>query len=487
MKKNNTGIINGFIWKLLERFGVSGVQFILQIILARLLDPEQYGVLAIMIIFTTLANVFIQQGFNTSLIQRKDVSEEDYSSVFWVSLAIASILYAVIFICAPMIGSFYQMPSIVTPLRILALMLFPGALNSVQLAKVSREMDFSKVFFSNIGGVIVSGLAGIIIAYMGGGLWALVVQTMLNVLVACLVMRFTVKLKLQKVCDIKRVKVLFSYGWKLLVSSLLDTLYLDLRSLVIGKKYDSGTLGYYNRGQQFPQFINNAINGAVQSVMLPAMSAEQDNKIRVKTMMRNSITLSAYILFPVMAGLAAVAKPLVSILLTDKWLPCVPYMQVYCFSFAFYPVHSCNLQAINAMGRSDIFLKLEIIKKTYGILVLAIAVFCFDSPLAIALTGLITTWIGWFVNSSPNKKLINYSYKEQIIDLVPSMIMSLIMCIVVLLVGKIKVNLWILLPLQIVIGAGVYYLMSLIFMPGPYKLLIDQLKKVLNSRSSNNE
>ena len=188
-----------------------------------------------------------------------------------------------------------------------------------------------------------------------------------------------------------------------------------------------------------------------------------------------------------MAGLAAVAKPLVSILLTDKWLPCVPYMQVYCFSFAFYPVHSCNLQAINAMGRSDIFLKLEIIKKTYGILVLAIAVFCFDSPLAIALTGLITTWIGWFVNSSPNKKLINYSYKEQIIDLVPSMIMSLIMCIVVLLVGKIKVNLWILLPLQIVIGAGVYYLMSLIFMPGPYKLLIDQLKKVLNSRSSNNE
>lgn len=485
MTMKNRSISSGLLWKLLERFGVSGVQFILQIILARLLDPEHYGVLSIMIIFTTLANVFIQNGFNTALIQNKDVTEEDYSSVLWVSLGIAGGLYAAIFFGAPLIGVFYKMPDIVTPLRVLALMLFPGALNSVQLAKVSREMDFKKVFYSNIGGVVVSGVIGVIIAYIGGGLWALVAQTLLNVLVACIVMFGTVKLKLYFACNIKRVGRLFAYGWKLLVSSLLDTLYQDLRSLVIGKKYDSETLGFYNRGKQFPQFIINAVNGAVQSVMLPAMSAEQDDKTRVKNLMRNSITLSAYIIFPIMAGLAAVAEPLVGLLLTDKWLPCVPYMQIYCFNFAFYPVHSCNLQAINAMGRSDIFLKLEVIKKAIGTAALVIAVFCFDSPLAIATTGVFTTVISCFVNAYPNKKLINYSYFEQMKDLLPSLIASVIMCVCVLLVGHFCVNADVMsiltIAIQIVVGMTIYLGISVIFKSKPfYSLLIlvkHQVKK----------
>lgn len=475
-------IVSGLFWKLLERFGVSGVQFVIQIILARLLTPEHYGVLSIMIIFTTLANVFVQSGFNTALIQNKDVTEEDYSSVFWVSLAVAGGLYAVIFLTAPLIASFYAMPDIILPLRVLALMLFPGALNSVQLAKVSRALDFRKVFISNIGGVIVSGVAGIAIALIGGGLWALVAQTMLNVIVACLVMRFTVRLKLRFVCNIARVKSLFAYGWKLLVSGLMDTLYQDLRSLVIGKKYNSSTLGYYNRGKQFPQFIINAINGAVQSVMLPAMSAEQDDKKRVKTIMRHSITLSAYIIFPVMAGLAAVAEPLVSLLLTDKWLPCVPYMQVYCFSFAFYPVHSCNLQAINAMGRSDIFLKLEIIKKTIGITALVIAVFCFDSPLAIAMTGVFTTITSCFVNAYPNKKLIDYSYFEQAKDLLPSLIASVVMCVGVLLVRNLGLGAFPTLVLQILVGVAVYLLLSMIVKLEPFMILKNMGLKMLKKR-----
>jgi len=472
-------IVKSFVWKLLERFGVSTVQFVLQIILARLLSPEHYGVLSIMIIFTTLANVFIQQGFNTALIQNKDVTEEDYSSVLWVSLGIAAILYGVIFFASPLIGLFYNMPDIVRPMRVLALMLFPGALNSVQLAKVSREMDFRKVFFSNIGGVVVSGVVGIIIAYMGGGLWALVAQTLLNVVVVCLVMQFTVHLKIKFLINWKRVKTLFAYGWKLLVSSLLDTLYQDLRGLVIGKKYDSGTLGYYNRGKQFPQFVINAINGAVQSVMLPAMSAEQDNRTKVKNMMRTSINMSAYVIFPMMAGLAAVAEPLVTLLLTEKWLPCVPYMQVYCITFAFYPVHSCNLQAINAMGRSDLFLKLEIIKKSYGIIALVIAVLFFDSPISIAMTGLITTWISWFVNAWPNKKLLGYSIKEQMVDLVPSMLMSAAMAGCVLMIGKIEIHVFLKLVVQVTVGIATYFLMSVIVKPQPYKLVMSRVNGIL--------
>lgn len=469
------------LWKLFERFGVTGTQFVLQIILARLLAPEHYGALSIMIIFTTLANVFVQNGFNTALIQNKDVDEDDYSSVFWVSFIIAIILYVMIFFASPFIGAFYKMPEIVTPMRVLGLMVLPGALNSVQVAKISREMDFKKIFYSNVGAVLTSGIAGIVIAYLGGGLWALVVQSLLNVFVACLVMRFTVKLKLRLYCDLQRVKVLFGFGWKLLVSSLIDTLYQDLRSLVIGKKYDSGTLGYYNRGKQFPQFIINAVNGAVQSVLLPAMSANQDDKKQVKEMMRRSIMLSAFIIFPMMAGLAGVAKPLVSLLLTDKWLPCVPYMQIYCFTLAFWPVHTSNLQAINAVGRSDVFLKLEIIKKSYGIVALIIAVFCFDSPIAIAMTGVFTTFISCFVNAYPNKKLINYSYFEQMKDLIPSFILSILMLVVVLLVGLLPIPTIAVLLLQVLVGTAVYFLSSAIFRVRPFVEMIGLLKQFMLS------
>lgn len=476
-EKNTNTVSKGFFWKLLERFGVQGVQFVIQIVLARILDPAHYGVLSIMIIFTTLANVFIQNGFNTALIQDKDTAEEDYSSVFWTSLGIAGVLYVAIFFSAPLIGRFYDMPDIVTPLRVLALMLFPGSLNSVQLAKVSREMNFHKVFYSNIAGAVCSGVVGIAIAYAGGGLWALVAQTLLNVVITCIVMRFTVRLKLRLVYNLARVKTLFRFGWKLLASSLLDTLYQDLRSLVIGKKYDESTLGYYNRGKQFPQFIINAINGAVQSVMLPAMSEKQDDKTQVKYMMRNSITLSAYIIFPMMAGLAGIAAPLTSLLLTDKWLPCVPYMQIYCFTLSFYPVHSCNLQAINAMGRSDIFLKLEIIKKSMGIVFLVIAVFCFESPIAIAMTGVFTTVISCFINSYPNKKLIDYSYFDQMKDILPSLFMSLLMLAAVLMVGQLVLPTITILLLQILVGMAVYLVMSAVFRVQPFMMILTMVKK----------
>lgn len=472
------------LWKLLERFGVSGVQFVLQIVLARLLGPECYGVLSILVIFTSLANVFVQNGFNTSLVQNKNVSEEDYSSVFWVMLGIAGLAYGIIFFLAPFISIYFNISDIIEPLRVIAVMLFPGALNAIQIAKVSREMNFKVIFYSGMGGAIMSGIVSIAIAYMGGGIWALVAQSLVNAVVVCVIMRFTVQLKLRLVCNLKRVKELFSYGWKLMVSSLLETLYQDLRSLVIGKKYDSSTLGYYNRGKQFPQYIITAINGAVRSVMLPAMSAEQDDNTRVKNMMRSSVTMSVYIVFPIMMGLAAVAPAFVQILLTDEWLPCVPYMQIYCFTLAFNPVHSCNLQAINAMGRSDIFLKLELIKKAYGIVILAGAVFFFDTPLAIAMTGLFTPWIGWFVNAFPNKKLLGYSYTEQMKDIMPSMLMTSCMFVLVLLVGQLQLPVFLLMIVQITIGVVIYLILSIVFKPTPFMVLLAQIKCVVKRGKS---
>ncbi len=474
-KKNNR-IGSALGWKLFERFGVQGSQFVLQIILARILDPDHYGVLSLMMIFVTLANIFIQNGFNTALIQNKDVTEEDYSSVFWVTLGISGILYLIIFFTAPLIGSFYKMPDIVSPLRILALMLLPGALNSVQLARVSRAMNFRLVFFSNLAGILIAGIVGITIALNGGGLWALVAQTVLNVLVACVVMLFTAKLKLRFVLNWSRIRVLFRFGWKLLVSGLLDTLYQDIRSLVIGKKYNADTLGFYNRGKHFPQFIINAVSGTVQSVMLPAMAEKQDDRAAVKLLARNSIALSCFIIFPIMAGLAGVAAPLVGLLLTDKWLPCVPYLQIYCFTFAFHPVHMCNLQAINAMGRSDIFLKLEIIKKSIGLLSLVIAVFCFDSPIAIAMTGVFTAFTSCFINAYPNKKLIGYSYLDQLRDMLPSFLLAVFMLGCVLAVQLLNLGNLLTLLIQVAVGVVAYVAASALFRVRPFGILLQFLK-----------
>lgn len=476
MPKQNK-LSGALAWKLLERFGVQGAQFVLQIVLARLLDPDHYGVLSLMVIFTTLANVFIQNGFNTALVRGKDVREEDYSSVFWVSFGIAGVLYGLIFLLAPVIARFYEMPTITTPLRVLALMLLPGAFNSIQLAKVSREMDFKKVFTGNVAGIVIAGGVSIAMALAGAGLWALVAQTVLNILVACLVMLFTVRWYPRRICDLARVKLLFAFGWKILVSSLIDTLYLDLSSLVIGKKFSSGTLAYYNRGKNFPQFIITAVSGTVQSVMLPAMAKEQDDRSAIKALARNSISISCYILFPLMAGLAGVATPMVRLLLTDKWLPCVPYLQIYCFALAFTPVHMCNLQAINAMGRSDIFLKLEIIKKAIGILSLAVAVIFFDSPIAIALTAALTAALSCFINAYPNKSLIGYSYREQVKDMLPSLALSGIMLVAVLAVELLQLGNLATLLLQVLVGVAVYVLLSTLFRLQPFRLLLSMLTK----------
>ncbi len=472
-------IIKSLVFKFLERCGCQGVSFIVQIILARLLDPTDYGVLTLLTIFITVSQVFVQSGFNTALIQRKDVTEKDYSSVFYLSLSIAVLLYGILFFIAPFIADFYDMPQLKNILRVLAIILIPGAFNSIQNAKIAREMQFKKLMYCTLGSVIISGTVGIVMAYMGFGVWALVGQQLTNQISICLIMLIVVKWHPMAVFQIDRVKVLFSFGWKLLCSALLDTIYQNLRSLVIGKKYDSGTLGYYNRGKQFPEIIVNNINGAIQSVMLPALSKEQDNKERMKSMMRRSIVTSSFIIFPLVMGLAVVAEPLISLVLTDKWLPCVPYMRIYCFTFAFYPIHTANLQALNAQGRSDQFLKLEIIKKSYGIVVLLITVLCFNSPIAIAMGGAVTTLISCFVNASPNKKLLNYSYFEQMKDIMPSAVISVIMGAIVYCVTFLNFPNLPTLIIQIILGMIIYPLMAWILKLECFIYLKDMIFKFL--------
>ncbi len=300
MQNQNTKskVLSSLFWKLMERGGTQGIQFIVQIVLARLLLPEDYGLIALVTIFIALANVFVQSGFNTALIQKKDADEVDFSSVFYLSLFVAGLLYIVLFFTAPFIADFYRDLQLIPVIRILAITLFFGAFNSIQNAYVSRNMLFKKLFFSSLGAILVSGIIGVIAAYMGYGVWALVMQQLSNQLMITLILWFTVKWRPRLLFSLKRVKVLFSYGWKLLASSLLNTLYMNIRTLIIGRIYSPATLGFYNRGEQFPKLIVTNIDGSIQSVMLPTLAAHQDDRIRVKDMVRRSIVTSSFVLFP---------------------------------------------------------------------------------------------------------------------------------------------------------------------------------------------
>ena len=478
-QSENSVVIKSLVFKFLERVGYQGVAFLVQIFLARLLDPTDYGMLTMLTIFISVSQVFVQSGLNTALIQRKDVTEKDYSSIFYVSLFIAVVLYAVLFVTAPFIAVFYKMPPLKTVLRVLALVLIPGAFNSIQNAKVAREMRFKELMVCTLGSVLISGSIGIVMARHGMGVWALVGQQLSGRIAICILLLTIIKWRPQPVLEFDRVKKLFSFGWKLMVSALIDTIFRELQSLVIGKKYNAGMLGYYNRGKQFPDIIINNINGSIQSVMLPALSKHVGDNEKIKSMMRRSIKTSSFLIFPICMGLAVIARPMVHLVLTDKWLPCVPYLQAYCFVYAFWPIHTANLQALNAQGRSDMFLILEVIKKGYGLLILLITVLFFHSPLAIVLGQCCTTLLSCFVNASPNKKLLNYGYNEQMHDILPSFGISVAMGAVVYSITFMHINSMLMLALQLLTGVTLYILLAWVFKLECFMYIVDKTGKYL--------
>lgn len=449
-------VISSLFWKFLERTGAQLIHFFITIALARILAPEEFGLIALIAIFINIATVFVQSGLNTALIQKKDADDLDFSSVFWASFGIAIFIYIILFFSAPCIAKFYNQPTLIPVIRILALTLFIDVFNSIQNAYISRNMLFKKLFFRSIGAVIPAGLIGLILATLNFGVWALVVQQFCNAFLAVAIMWFTVPWRPSFNFSFNRFKCLFSYGWKLLLSSLLDAFYTNLRGLIIGRFFSPADLAYYNRGDNFPFLIVNNVNTSIGSVLLPSLASYQDDKVQLKKMMRRAIITSTFVISPMMAGLAAMAKPIVLIVLGEKWLPCVPFVQAYCFMYLFYPIHTSNLSAIKAMGRSDIFFKLEIIKKIYGLSILLGSYFYFRSPIGIAYGAMVSAIISSFVNASPNKKLMGYSYFEQVKDILPSILLALVMGLVVFSIGELNCPLALSIPTQIISGVLVY-------------------------------
>ena len=451
---NSKSTITNLLWRFAERCGAQAVSFLVSIILARLLAPEAYGTIALAMVFINILQVFVDSGMGTALIQKKDADDLDFSSVFYFNIAACLVLYAGLFLAAPSIAQFYGDPALTALVRALSLTVVVSGVRNIQQSYVSRHLLFKRFFFSTIGSTLASAVIGIAMAYAGFGVWALVGQSLSNVVTGTIILWATVPWRPRRMFSWQRLKSLLSFGWKLLVSSLLDTGYNNLRSLIIGKLYSSADLAYYNQGDKLPNLVITNINTSIDSVLLPTMANAQDDPARVRSMTRRAIKTSTYIMAPLMMGLAACAEPLIRLILTEKWLPCVPFLRIFCITYMFYPIHTANLNAIKALGRSDLFLKLEIAKKIVGLTILLCTMW--HGVMAMAYSLLLSSVLSQIINSWPNRKLLRYHYLNQLADILPALLLA---CAMGLAVYCIQFLGWGDLPtlcVQIPVGAALY-------------------------------
>ncbi len=448
-------VLSSFSWSYAEKFSSQIVGFILSIILARLLAPEDYGKLSLVNIFIAIMSAVTLTGFGSALIQKKDATNVDFSSMLFVSFGISLAAYGVLFLCAPLI-SWLLAEDITAYLRVASLSLVFASVNTVQHAYVIRKMQFYKLFVATMVAAVVSAAVGITMAYNGFGVWALVAQHLSSGVTNTVVFAFISGWKPQLVLSKASVAQTYQFGWKLTVSSVMDAIYRQLRSLCIGKKFSTADLAYYDRGNQYPNLIVNNIDTSIASVLAPALARKQDDLPNLKKMMQRGVKTSSVILFPLLIGLAVCAEPLVLLMLTEKWLPCVPYLQILSFALMLKPIQTANIQGIIAIGRSDIYLKIQTINKLIGIAIIAITVFFFDSVLVIAAGELLSYILFAFVNVYPNVKYIRYSVREQAADILPQMIIAGIMGAAVYAIGQLQLHAALLLVLQIASGAVIY-------------------------------
>lgn len=480
MEISRSLVIRSLLWKFFERLGTQVIGFVITIVLARLLMPEQYGSIALIMIFINVCNVIIEGGLNTALIQKKNADDIDFSTIFYSSLLISLLLYCILFLLAPNIASFYNAPILTDVIRVLGISLIFYAINSIQRAYVSKRMLFSKLFYSSFSSVLLSGTIGIILAYKGFGIWALVVQNLSLSIITCLVMWFTIKWRPLLVFSTARFKELFDFGWKIFMANFITIIFTETRKLFIGKLYSPSNLAYYEKGEQFPSLIMNNIFTSIQSILLPTFSEYQDDKFRIKTMMRRSTKMSCFVIYPLMVGMIVAAKPLILTLLGERWVGAVPFIQIMCVANFFRPITISNWEAIKALGYSGITLKLEFLKKVVDIAILLISIKF--GVFAIAWGVVLYNIICVFINLAPNVKLLNYRIKEQLLDASPTLLIAMLMGGVIYLVGLLNMSNISILLLQVIVGIFIYILLCQIFKEESYMYILGILKRKFKDR-----
>lgn len=467
-----TKIIKGISWSFAEKMLTDVIHFIITIVLARLLLPEVYGTVGLIQIFIVISQVFINCGFSVSIIQKKNPDKLDYSTAFVANIAIGISLYIILFLSAPFIAKFYNIRELTLILRVLALKLPISSIYSIQLSYVQKNMLFKSLFFSSLGGTLLSGGVGIGMAYLGFGPWALVAANIINLFIDSIVLfistRWCPKIQVSKT----KFKVLNKFAWRVTLSELVSRAYEQIRLLVIGKVYSVSDLAYNSKAQRFPMQIIETVNTTIVRVMFPTLSHYQDDKKRLITISSLSVRFTSFFLCPLMVGMAATANQLIPWMLTESWNMCIPYLQLYCITYLFQPIQSVNIKIIQAIGRSDISLKIELVKKTFGLIALVGAIVIFNTPFAVAASFSVMSFFALLINAFPCKKLVGYGLGRELLDLLPSLLLSLAMGVVVIFVPLIGLSYFLTLLLQVVIGLVVY-------VSGAWVLRFEQLKYII--------
>ena len=469
MGKDN--FFSGFLWKFFEQVMSQIVSFFISIILARLLTPHDYGEVALVNVFIIIASVFVTSGFSTSLIQKKGADDLDFSTIFYCSLIFSFLLYLVIYVSAPLISNFYYNKDLIPVIRVLGFVLPILAINSIQQAYVARSLAFKKIFFSTTFATIASGIIGIILAINNFKVWALVYQYLVNNVLSAFVLFVQIPWRPKFHFSINRAKSFMAYGGKVMVADFLGNFFAQLRSLVIGRFYTPADLAFYNRGQQFPNLLSNNVDTTISSVLFPYMSQSADDPQKLKSIARRALRISSFLIMPLMFGLMVTAKPLILLLLTKKWVKAVQFMQWLCVANAFSTITNANLQIMKASGRSDLLLKIELLKKPVYIVLLFISIKI--NILSVAITMTIYSVYAAIVNAKPNKKIIGYSYKEQISRSAQSLLLSLRMALIIWGLDRLPISLSLILIIQISLGIFIYVL-------GAYFFHLDSLKYLVN-------
>ena len=463
------------MWSAIERFSVQFVQLIIQILIARILSPDDFGIIGMIAIFIAIAQSFIDSGFSNALIRKRDRTDIDNSTVFYFNIVVGAVFYLLLYLCAPAIAKFYNTPILVPVTRIVGLGVIFNSLAVVQRANLTAKVDFKTQAKASLISVIISGGCGLFLAYKGFGVWSLVAQTLLNGGCNTIFLWIFAKWYPKWVFSWKSFREMFSFGSKLLLSGLMDTLYKNIYTIVIGKFYSAGDLGYFTKANQLASFPSSNITGILQRVTYPLLCENQGNLEVLRTRYRTFLRLSAYVVFPLMVGLAVLAEPFIETLLTDKWIAAVPLLQLLCLSMMWYPIHAINLNLLQVQGRSDLFLRLEVVKKIVGISIL-----CITIPMGVVwmcVGKIVVTIIALIINTHYTGKLIGLGFLKQMRDLLPSLVYSFLMGAAVMLITMVVDNNLLQIIIGIAVGVVVYFVMSKITRSEEYNTLMSLVHK----------
>ena len=450
--------VKGVAWSGIDNVVQMGVSFVVSIVLARLLSPDDYGLLGIIMIFTNVCRQLIDAGFTTALIRKPNATEEDFNTSFIVNLGMSIFFYAVIFFSAPLIADFFNRSVLIDLIRVSSLGIIIGALAMVQQTRLTMRIDFKSQTKITFAASIMSGVVGIAMALLGCGVWSLVVQQIVNQGLKTILLWIVNKWIPSFIFSSKSFHELFGFGWKMMLSGLLDTIWKELYQVVVGRFYTPATLGQYTRSKQFSQLFSNNLNGVIQRVTYPVLSNIQDDKERMVYAYRKIIKVTMFVTAISMFALGAVSGPLLYCLIGPKWHEAATYLPLICLTGSTYPLHSINLNMLMVQGRSDLFLGLEIIKKIIGIAPLAVCIFYGIMPML--WVSVIITIISYFLNSYFPGKFIGYSSWMQICDFAPSYGVAMLIAISVYFLKYLPISPWFILPLQIFVGTAVFFLIT---------------------------